>query len=301
MIRRQVNAADEQRLSFRAHRRAPPPWRKTSERRPPQPPVLPSANGAAQTTTSRAASNRESGCLPEWGSAILPCFSPLTRLAALSAVRRRERSLRGPCLSAKGRAFASWLRADTDRRADAQRGVAPRPSGRLHPRLERSLVGRDNAARIGQPQSRGRSAAAWPLSSRMSRMGGDAPGRESPVGVSDATSGAIALPSGGRGARHRNGATMRRSGSGGTGAEAHDRLVSGCLMRRRRGPDWRLYEALALSRRWLGALRRRSSSATRSAIRSSSVISCHTVERRAPDRRTCPAASSSCSSFSVRA
>ena len=78
----------------------------------------------------------------------------------------------------------------------------------------------------------------------------------------------------------------------------HRRGRNSCRTRRRRGR--RGYEALALPRRRPGALRRRSSSAARAAIRSSSVISCHTVERRAPDRRTCPAASSSCSSLSVR-
>jgi hypothetical protein len=61
----------------------------------------------------------------------------------------------------------------------------------------------------------------------------------------------------------------------------------------------RRYEALARPRRWREALPRSSSSAARSAIRSSSVISRHTVDRRDPDRRTCPAASSSPSSFRV--
>jgi hypothetical protein len=45
----------------------------------------------------------------------------------------------------------------------------------------------------------------------------------------------------------------------------------------------------------VGALLRRSSSAARS----SSLISRHTVDRRDPDRRTCPAASSSRSNFRV--
>jgi hypothetical protein len=61
----------------------------------------------------------------------------------------------------------------------------------------------------------------------------------------------------------------------------------------------RRYEALARPRRWREALLRSSSSAARSAIRSSSLISRHTVDRRDPDRRTCPAASSSPSSFRV--
>jgi hypothetical protein len=43
------------------------------------------------------------------------CFSPLARLVASSAAKRRERSLRGPCFSAEGRAGASWLPASTDR------------------------------------------------------------------------------------------------------------------------------------------------------------------------------------------
>jgi len=63
--------------------------------------------------------------------------------------------------------------------------------------------------------------------------------------------------------------------------------------------DLRRYEALTLRRRWLGILLRRSSSAARSAMRSSSVISRHTVERREPDRRTWPAASSSRRSLRV--
>jgi hypothetical protein len=64
--------------------------------------------------------------------------------------------------------------------------------------------------------------------------------------------------------------------------------------------DLRRYEALARPRRWREAVLMSSSSAARSAIRSSSVISRHTVDRREPDRRTCPAASSSPSSLSVR-
>jgi hypothetical protein len=63
-----------------------------------------------------------------------------------------------------------------------------------------------------------------------------------------------------------------------------------------RRPGRRRYDALARPRRWL---RTRSSSAARCAIRSSSVISCHTVDRREPDRRTRPAASSPCSSLNV--
>ena len=67
----------------------------------------------------------------------------------------------------------------------------------------------------------------------------------------------------------------------------------------REGLGRRSYDALALRRGWPGMLLRRSSSSARSAMRSSSVISRHTVERRDPDRRTCPAASSSRSSLRV--
>ena len=63
--------------------------------------------------------------------------------------------------------------------------------------------------------------------------------------------------------------------------------------------DRRRYEVLVLRRSWLGMLLRRSSSSARSAMRSSSVISRHTVERRDPDLRTWPAASSSRSSLRV--
>jgi len=63
--------------------------------------------------------------------------------------------------------------------------------------------------------------------------------------------------------------------------------------------DRRRYEVLALRRSWLGMLLRRSSSSARSAMRSSSVISRHTVERRDPDLRTWPAASSLRSSLRV--
>ena len=62
---------------------------------------------------------------------------------------------------------------------------------------------------------------------------------------------------------------------------------------------WLRGPGLALPRRWPGRLLRRSSSAARSAIRSSSVINRQTVDRRDPDRRTWPAASSSRSSFRV--
>lgn len=62
----------------------------------------------------------------------------------------------------------------------------------------------------------------------------------------------------------------------------------------------RAYAARAVPRRRLDAPVRRASSAARCAIRSSSVISRQSVERRAPVRRTCPAPSSLRSNSSTR-
>ena len=52
--------------------------------------------------------------------------SPLARLAASSAAKRRERSVRGPCFSAQGGAGASWIPAN----ADGSRGRTSAPRGR---------------------------------------------------------------------------------------------------------------------------------------------------------------------------
>ena len=70
---------------------------------------------SAVTKPARAAYPGERDCRSATWMSGAPCDSPLARLAASSAAKRRERSVRGPCFSAEGGAGACPSLANPDR------------------------------------------------------------------------------------------------------------------------------------------------------------------------------------------